>query len=168
MENTQTTNPAKVSYDVRNYVADENGRLRLRNSFYENGILHSYTIKTFERLDAHDGINYTGRGKLQVQLGDSKPFMLEVEFSSLMAWNLVNDTDKYFGVKFSSYTTCPIREQNPLKLFRNKQGKCIVYAVQEAGSVKRTTNLPDGTKTVHTQFKYRKCSEYLRYFEAKK
>lgn len=169
MNTTVNNNTEKaVSYDVRNYVTDENGKMRLRNSPYESGILFSYTIKSFERSEPTKDILFAGRGKLQIQLDNQKPFVVEVKFSSLMAWNLVNKQEEFLGVKFSSYTTSPERRENPLKLYKNESGEYTVFAVQEAGSVKRTNTLPNGKTVVHTQFKYRRCSEFLRYFHKTK
>lgn len=145
---------------------------RLRaNDFNESGKLFTYTILSYESQDSKEIsgrlVKYRGVCNFRVAVEGQESVQYNgVKVSSLLAYQISINPEKYINIEFSSYNTSPDFVENPLKFHISED--CQYYNlgfVTERGSVDVTVSLPGGATVVTKKFLYHKPENFLRFYQ---
>lgn len=164
---TNVQNPVQLK-DAWKFKADENGMLMRKDSSWESGIMFNFTITNYKKLKATPEHQYRGEVSLQLVLGsDGEPQVFKCTLSSLLAYKIQQDSEKFVNVTFSSYSTTPSWKANPFRLVKLKDGSYMLCDVSEGGTELYTVTMPGMEPVQKQRFVTLPREKYFRYYQAK-
>ena len=150
-----------------------NARTLRVNDFNESGKLLSYTIKNYLKLpelvneQTNQNVHYRGVCDLVVEVEGHEPVTYKgVKVSSLLAYQIEKNSEKFLDVKFTSYNTSSDYWENPLRFNISEDNQHFnLSLVNERGVTNVTVNLPGGSSEVVKKFLYFTPDRFLRYYQ---